>query len=181
MTMAFCSKCGNKLDEGTVFCPSCGNKVGVDSNAQPSATVQKEIQGNITPIQSKIPLELAQGEFPIAQYSAACVMSTIAQGTFTLTNRRILFKKDSVGKSILKGGGLLGGALRAGANVPDEISLADITGVEPTSCVQGKAALILVGRSGYQYKYALQSMNLAKTKELCDARDRIVSLISSAL
>ncbi|WP_366515315.1 zinc-ribbon domain-containing protein [Ruminococcus sp.] len=23
----FCSKCGNKLDDGAVFCSACGNKV----------------------------------------------------------------------------------------------------------------------------------------------------------
>ena len=28
----FCTKCGNKLEEGTVFCPKCGNKVGEVSN-----------------------------------------------------------------------------------------------------------------------------------------------------
>ena len=24
----FCSKCGNKMDEGAIFCPACGAKVG---------------------------------------------------------------------------------------------------------------------------------------------------------
>ena len=30
----FCSKCGNKLDEGVKYCPKCGNDVNGDTTWQ---------------------------------------------------------------------------------------------------------------------------------------------------
>ncbi len=182
----FCSNCGNNVADGTKFCQNCGTNIGgqaitptVDNNTQ--AVVHKEITGNLVPIQSKIHLDLLQGEVPIAQYSAAFVKSSIAQGTLTLTNKRILFTKDGAGKAFFKRGGLLGMAMSSGANIPSSISLDNMMSVHATSCIQGKAAFIIIDRTGSENKIALQSMNPAKTKELCEARDRIVSLISGAL
>lgn len=41
----FCSKCGNKLEEGTVFCPKCGTKLGtsdgVNSETETSNVIVK--------------------------------------------------------------------------------------------------------------------------------------------
>ena len=31
--MAFCPKCGSKVEDGTTFCPNCGSKLGVEKAA----------------------------------------------------------------------------------------------------------------------------------------------------
>ncbi len=141
----------------------------------------KIIEGNFEEVKSKVALNLERDEKLIEQYSAAFVIGSIAQGTFSLTNKRIIFTKDGVGKAVLKGGGLLRMVLNSGANAPNEIALDEILKIEPTSCVQGKGAMLITVKSGTQYKIALQSMALGKTKELCEARDRIVSLVSTVL
>ena len=32
--MAFCSNCGNKLEDGARFCPRCGAPIGVGDNSR---------------------------------------------------------------------------------------------------------------------------------------------------
>lgn len=178
----FCPKCGNQMNDNDVFCGSCGSRIYAgENNSNSITTVSKKIEGDFPEAMSKVPLRLGTDEKLIEQYSSAFVMSSIAQGMFSLTNKRIIFTKDSAGKSFLKRGGLLGMALSLGANIPNEISLNEIVKIEPTSCIQGKAAMLITIKSGYQYKFALQSMALGKTNELCEARDRIVSLVSSIL
>ena len=176
----FCEKCGNQINEGAVFCASCGASVNAKNESVPEQN-KKEIKSGFDRIASSIPLDLIDGEVPIVQSSAAFVKSSIAQGTLTLTNKRILFTKDGAGKAFLKRGGLLGLAMSAGADVPSAISIDDIIAIEPTSCIQGKSAMLVTVRSGYEYKIALQSMALGKTKELCETRDRVIELIRSAI
>lgn len=180
----FCEKCGNQISDGVAFCSSCGAPLNEKVRTE-SMPVQeenkKEIKSGFGRITSSIPLNLIDGEVPIVQSSAAFVKSSIAQGTLTLTNKRILFTKDGAGKAFFKRGGLLGMAMSAGADIPPAISLDDITSIESTSCIQGKAAMLVTVRSGYQYKIALQSMALGKTSELCDKRDRIIELVRSAI
>jgi len=44
----FCSKCGQKLNEGVIFCPKCGNKINVDSNNEvPQNQPKKQNRKNI--------------------------------------------------------------------------------------------------------------------------------------
>jgi|GEM_PF-1626726 len=42
----FCTKCGNKLDEGTAFCPKCGTKVAGDApvieNSDPNVVIKSK-------------------------------------------------------------------------------------------------------------------------------------------
>lgn len=171
----FCSKCGKQINSTDVFCGGCGSKIAETENQK----YGKEIRGNFPGVASKIPLRLSTNEVLIEQYSATFVLGSIAQGMFSLTNKRIIFTKDSAGKAFLKRGGLLGMALSAGAKIPDEIGLDEIKNIEPTSCAQGKAAMLITITSGYQYKIALQSMSMGKTSQLCEARDRIVELVRS--
>lgn len=180
----FCEKCGSQINDGVAFFSSCGNPTKNENTLKEDNakdTTLKQITGNFTPISSHIPLQLLANEIPIEQNSAAFVESSIAQGTLTLTNKRILFTKDSAGKAFLKRGGLLGMALSSGANIPTAIPLDDVICIQSTSCIQGKAAMLITVRSGYKYKIALQSMKLGKNKELCATRDRIVNLIASVL
>ena len=146
-----------------------------------SAKQEKEIVGNYTTTNSKIPLSLNENEVLIEQHDAAFVISSIAQGVLSLTNKRFIFAKDSAGKAFIKRGGLLGLALSSGAKVPNEIKLSEIKNIAPTTCLQGKAALAITVSSGFQYTIALQSMSIGKTKQLCEARDRIVELVRSAI
>ncbi len=177
----FCKNCGKQIDDGSIFCSGCGSKAEAFENTSQINTKAKEIAGDFQGIASKVPLRFVPNEILIEQYSAAFVMSSIAQGMFSLTNKRIIFTKDSAGKAFLKRGGILGMALNSGANIPDEIRLDEIKYIEPTSCLQGKAAMLITINSGYQYKIALQSMAIGKTKELCEARDRIIELVRSAI
>ena len=181
----FCPNCGNQVNNNDVFCGNCGSRIsGRESEKGSSSTTAvatRTIEGDIKEIKSKISLRLETDEKLIEQYSAAFVMSSIAQGTFSLTNKRIIFTKDSGGMSFLKRGGLIGVALNSKAIIPNEISLNEIVKIEATSCVQGKGAMLITTTSGSQYKIALQSMAFGKTKELCEARDRIICLINSVL
>ncbi|MBR6740380.1 MAG: zinc ribbon domain-containing protein [Clostridia bacterium] len=173
----FCNHCGNQVDENVAFCSRCGSRVEMKEHQSPT----KEITGDFPVVMSKIPLRLDTNEVLIEQHSAAFVLSSISQGIFSLTNKRIIFTKDGAGKAFFKRGGLLGMALNMGAKIPDEIRLDEIRKVEPTSCLQGKAAMLVTIISGYQYKIALQSMAFGKTNELCEARDRIVELINNTI
>lgn len=178
----FCAKCGNQMNDNALFCSGCGFRVSEEKNSSNGIVfTAKRIEGDFPQIVSKIPLRLRDDEKLIEQHSSAFIMSSLAQGMFSLTNTRIIFTKDSAGKAFLKRGGLIGMALSSGANIPDEISLNEIVKIEPTSCLQGKAAMIITIKSGYQYKIALQSMALGKTAELCEARDRIVDIIQNIL
>ena len=181
MIKVFCVKCGKEMNDSDMFCSACGSRVSASREKCQYTVVSKEILGEFPQIKSKIPLHLGNDEILIEQCSSAFVMSSIAQGIFSLTNKRIIFTKDGGGKAFFKRGGLLGMALNSGANVPDEISLDEIIKIEPASCLQGKAAMLITIKSGYQYKIALQSMALGKTKKLCEVRDRVVSLIGSIL
>ena len=178
----FCAKCGNQMNDNDLFCSGCGFRVSEENSSSNGIVfTAKRIEGDFPQIVSKIPLRLGVDEKLIEQHSSAFVMSSIAQGMFSLTNKRIIFTKDSAGKAFLKRGGLIGMALSSGASIPSEISLNEIVKIEPTSCMQSKAAMLITVRSGYRYKIALQSMALGKTSKLCEARDRIVNLIAGIL
>ena len=61
-----------------------------------------EIKGDFPLIQSKIALQLADGEKVICQYEATALTgagSTAVNGFLTLTNRKIVFNKKTTGKS----------------------------------------------------------------------------------
>ncbi len=63
-----------------------------------------EIKGDFPLIQSKIALQLADGEKVICQYEATALTgagSTAVNGFLTLTNRKIVFNKKTTGKSFL--------------------------------------------------------------------------------
>ena len=42
--MAYCGKCGNKVDEGVKFCPSCGNPMEAPASEQQAQTQQTQAQ-----------------------------------------------------------------------------------------------------------------------------------------
>ena len=119
----FCQNCGNEINEGIKFCPNCGNAIETIKNTANKNTV--EIQGDFPVAQSKIPLELLEGEKLILQYNVAVISKLAANGILSLTNKRILIKKDSFGKASLKSAGLLTGALMSSVKVVPEIKLSD--------------------------------------------------------
>ena len=82
-------------------------------------------------IQSKIALQLADGEKVICQYEATALTgagSTAVNGFLTLTNRKIVFNKKQL-ENLFLGTGLLGVALAAG-NKDVEIKFSQIASIE---------------------------------------------------
>ena len=46
--MAFCGKCGTKVDEGVKFCPSCGNPMEAPASEQQAQTQQNTAQADFS-------------------------------------------------------------------------------------------------------------------------------------
>jgi len=44
--MAFCGKCGIKVDDGVKFCPACGTEIGASSNKQQAYQPDTTANGN---------------------------------------------------------------------------------------------------------------------------------------
>ena len=83
----FCQNCGTEINEGIKFCPNCGNPLNI-TNAQTKAKTQEnaiEIKGNFPVAQSKIPLDLLDGEQLILQYNVAIISGMAANGILSLT------------------------------------------------------------------------------------------------
>ena len=52
--MAFCGKCGTKVDEGVKFCPSCGNPMEAPAPEQQAQTQQAQPAGDQNDFSAKI-------------------------------------------------------------------------------------------------------------------------------
>ena len=52
--MAYCGKCGTKVDEGVKFCPSCGNPMEVPAPEQQAQTQQAQPAGDQNDFSAKI-------------------------------------------------------------------------------------------------------------------------------
>ena len=103
-------------------------------------------------------------------------------GVFSLTTRRIIFTKAGGVKSFLKSGEWVSSAdPNLAASMSHEIFIDDIKNIEPLSCVQETAGMIITLNSDVQYRIVLQNLLPLKTAELCQARDRIVTLIKDTI
>lgn len=147
------------------------------TNNMNSSNNNLEIKGDFPLAESKIPLELLDGEKVIVQHKGVMCSGAINDGYITLTNKRILFNK-STGKNFLRAG-LIGVAI--GANRKnEEISFSQIASIEPAKYVQGSAGMKIVTNDGYTHKYVLQSLNIA-SKEPNETRDKIIELIKNVI
>lgn len=136
-----------------------------------------EIKGDFPLAESKIPLELLEGEKVILQHKGVMCSGSINDGYITLTNKRILFNK-ATGKNFLRAG-LVGVAM--GANRKNEaINFSQIVSIEPAKYIQGSAGIKIVTNDGYTHKYVLQSLNIA-SKEPNETRDKIIELIQKTI
>lgn len=136
-----------------------------------------EIKGDFPLAESKIPLELLEGEKVILQHKGVMCSGAINDGYITLTNKRILFNK-ATGKNFLRAG-LIGVAI--GANRKNEvINFSQIVSIEPAKYIQGSAGIKIVTNDGYTHKYVLQSLNIA-SKEPNETRDKIIELIQKTI
>ena len=136
-----------------------------------------EIKGDFPLAESKIPLELLEGEKVILQHKGVMCSGAINDGYITLTNKRILFNK-ATGKNFLRAG-LIGVAI--GANRKNEvINFSQIVSIEPAKYIQGSAGIKIVTNDGYTHKYVLQSLNIA-SKEPNETRDKIIKLIQKTI
>ena len=52
--MAYCGKCGTKVDEGVKFCPSCGNPMEAPAPEQQAQTQQAQPAGDQNDFSAKI-------------------------------------------------------------------------------------------------------------------------------
>ena len=177
----FCPNCGNKIDEGVKFCPNCGNATEKADTANEAAKENVvEIQGDFPVAQSKIPLDLLEGEQLILQYNVAIISKLAANGILSLTNKRILIKKDSFGKASLKSAGLLTGALMSSVKVVPEIKLSDIVSIQAATVRGQKSGAEIMTKDGYTHRIVFQSMRLG-SKEPVNIRDSFVALIQNAI
>ena len=136
-----------------------------------------EIKGDFPLAESKIPLELLEGEKVILQHKGVMCSGAINDGYITLTNKRILFNK-ATGKNFLRAG-LIGVAI--GANRKNEvINFSQIVSIEPAKYKQASAGIKIVTNDGYTHKYVLQSLNIA-SKEPNETRDKIIELIQKTI
>lgn len=178
----FCQNCGNEINEGSKFCPNCGNAIGIINNTTKDTVKENvvEIQGDFPIAQSKIPLELLEGEKLILQYNVAIISKLAANGILSLTNKRILIKKDSLGKASLKSAGLLTGALMSSVKVVPEIKLSNIATIQATAIRGQKSGAEIMTKDGYTHRIIFQSMKIG-SKEPINIRDSFVALIQSAI
>ena len=176
----FCSKCGKPVNENAAFCDGCGNALNANSTQATTQNNSVEIRGEFPIAQSKIPLQLMDGEQLILQYNVAIIAGMAANGILSLTNKRILIKKDSFGKASLKGAGLLAGALSSTVTVVPEIKLSNISSVQASSIRGQKSGVEVITKDGFTHKYIFQSMKFG-SKEPINVRDSFVALISSAI
>ena len=52
--MAYCGKCGTKVDEGVKFCPSCGNPMEAPAPKQQAQTQQAQPAGDQNDLSAKV-------------------------------------------------------------------------------------------------------------------------------
>ena len=152
-----------------------------DNNSSSNESNNKnilEIKGDFPFAESKIPLELLEGEKVILQYVAVIAEMPAVNGLITLTNKRLLFNKHT-GKAAAAGTGLLGVAL-ATRKKNETIEFSKIVSIEPAKYIQGSAGIKLVTNDGYTHKYALQSLNTF-SKEPQKNRDTIIQLVQTVI
>ena len=178
--MAFCQNCGKELNVGAKFCDGCGNAINNASAQEKAQESIVEIKGDFPIAQSKIPLQLMEGEQLILQYNVAIISGVAANGILSLTNKRILVKKDGFGKASLKGAGLLGGVVSSAVTVVPEIKLSNIASIQACKMRGQKGGVEVSTKDGYTHKYIFQSMKLG-SQEPVNVRDSFVSLIQSAI
>lgn len=176
----FCSNCGREVNENAAFCEGCGKALNNTQTQQATQEKTVEIKGDFPTAQSKIPLQLLDGEHLILQYNVAIIAGAAANGILSLTNKRILIKKDGFGKSSLKGAGLLAGVVSSTVTVIPEIKLSNIVSVQANKIRGQKGGVEVITKDGYTHKYIFQSMKLG-SKEPINVRDSFVSLIQSAI
>lgn len=178
----FCSNCGSEVPNGVKFCSNCEKELNGESMSTQSKKIEDsvEINGDFPNISSKIPLQLLAGEKLMLQYNVAIISGLAANGLLSLTNKRILVKKDSLGKASLKTAGLLTGVLTSSVRVIPEIYLSDITSVQACKIRGQKAGAEVTTRDGFTHRYIFQSMKLG-SKEPVNMRDSFVNLIQSAI
>lgn len=178
----FCQNCGTEIKEGIKFCPNCGNSLDVKMTSAKEKTQGStiEIKGNFPVAKSKIPLDLLDDEQLILQYNVAIISGVAANGILSLTNKRILIKKDGFGKASLKTAGLLTGAITAAVKVVPEIKLSNISSIQATKIRGQKSGAEVTTKDGYTHRYIFQSMKIG-SKESLNIRDSFVSLIQSAI
>lgn len=136
-----------------------------------------EIKGDFPFAESKIPLDLLEGEKVIVQHVAVICEGAAVNGLITLTNKRILFNKTT-GKTAVATG-LLGVALSA-RKKNQEIEFSQIKSIEAKKYMAGSAGIELITNDGYTHKFALQSMN-AFSKQPNNIRDMIVELVQGVV
>lgn len=136
-----------------------------------------EIRGDFPLVESKIPLELLEGEKVIVQHVAVICEGAAVNGLITLTNKRILFNK-ATGKTAMTTG-LLGVAMSA-RKKDQRIEFSQIRSIEPKKYMAGSAGIELITNDGYTHKFALQSLN-AFSKKPNETRDMIVELVKKAM
>lgn len=178
--MKYCTKCGKELSDNAKFCDGCGNAINSTTTQEKQQEDIVEIQGNFPVVQSKIPLQLLDGEKLLLQYNVAIISGMAASGVLSLTNRRILVKKDGFGKASLKGAGLLAGVASSAVTVVPEIKLSNIADIQACTIRAQKGGAEVVTKDGYTHRYIFQSMKIG-SKEPVNNRDRFVQLIQSAI
>ena len=103
-----------------------------------------------------------------------------ANGILSLTNKRILIKKDSFGKASLKSAGLLTGALMSSVKVVPEIKLSNIATIQAATIRGQKSGTEIMTKDGHTHRIIFQSMKIG-SKEPINIRDSFVALIQSAI
>lgn len=83
--MAFCGKCGNKVEEGIKFCPSCGEPMAVSTptpqpEPQPQAQTDEEKLAQATAVYDNIAKKLGDAADHTAEFDKADIESNKAMG-----------------------------------------------------------------------------------------------------
>ena len=187
----FCSNCGNKVDDAAKFCPSCGNTIGTavtpntpQPNQQPQSTSSSSavvVEGDFPLVKSKVKINLLPNEQIILQRKGLHWFTEISSiwGTITLTNKRVIWTRISLGKGFLKRGawGLVRAATNKSEMTFDLETILAIKQVELLSVVQG-FQFVTNDDSVYMFSFDGKIRELPTDAEL---RDNLVTLVQQAL
>lgn len=151
----------------------------INENTDNNITINEnvlEIKGDFPIAESKIKLQLQDGEKIILQQAGVITGGIAINGYITLTNRRILFSKSN-GKNALAGGLIM---VAATQNKDEEIKFSQIISIKPAKYLAGSAGIEIVTSDGYTHKYVLQSMNMF-SKEPNKKRDMLIELVQNVI